>query len=120
MNALEAEAGFAEGVADGGDVGCAAGFESDVYDGFAEADAVIGAVVDGFYDVGALLGEDLGEGEQCAGAVLKVNTNAEQAAFFYQAALDDFCKQGYVDVAAADEDDGAAMAEVGLGLYHGG
>src|SRR5580693_1373671 len=43
LNALEAETGFAQGVADGGDVGRAAGFDGDVDDGFAEADAVVGA-----------------------------------------------------------------------------
>jgi len=114
LNALEAEASFAEGVADGGDVGCAAGFERDVDDGFAEADAVIGAIVDGFHDVGALLGEDLSEDEQCAGTVLEVNADAQQAAVFDQAALDDFGEQGNVDVAAADEDYGSAMAEIGF------
>ncbi len=30
LNALEAEAGFAQGVTDGGYVGCAAGFDGDV------------------------------------------------------------------------------------------
>src|SRR5580698_8946879 len=42
LNALESEARFPQGVADGGDVGCAAGFDGDVDDGFAEADAVVG------------------------------------------------------------------------------
>ena len=36
------------------------GFEGYVDYGFGERDAVVAAVVDGFYDVGALVGEDLG------------------------------------------------------------
>jgi hypothetical protein len=101
-------------------VRCAAGFDGDVDDGFAQADAVVGAVVDGLYNVGALAGEDLRELEQCAGAVLQVDADAQQAAVFDQAALDDLGQQGHVDVAAADQHDGAAMAEVGLGLHDGG
>ena len=117
LNSFEAEAGFAQGVADGGDVGGAAGFEGDVDDGFAEADAVVGAVVDGLDDVGALAGEDLGEVEERAGAVLQIDADAQQAAIFDEAALDDLGEQRDVDVAAADEDDGAAMAEIGFGLH---
>jgi hypothetical protein len=120
LNSFEAEAGFAERVADGGDVGGAAGFEGDVDDGFAEADAVVGAVVDGFDDVGALAGEDLGEVEESAGAILQIDADAQETAVFDETALDNFGKKGDVDVAAADEDDGAAMAEVGLGLDDGG
>src|ERR1035437_155800 len=103
-------------MADGGDVGGAARFKRDVDDGFAEADAVVSAVVHGFDDVGALAGQDLGEREQCAGAVLQVDTDAEQAAIFHQAALDDFGQQADVDVAAGDHHHGAAMAESGFGL----
>jgi len=120
LNALEAEASFAQGVTDSGNVGCAAGFQSYVNDGFAEADAVIGAVVDGFDDVGTLLGEDLGEGEECAGTVLQVDTDAEQTAVFDQAALNNLGQQGDVDIAAADKDHGAAMAKVGLRLDDSG
>ena len=120
MNSFEAEAGFAQGVADGGDVGGAAGFESDVDYGFAEADPVVGAVVDGFDDVGAFAGEDLGEMKQRAGAVLQIDADAQEAAIFDEAALDNFGEQRDVDVASADEDDGTAMAEVGLGLHDRG
>jgi len=107
-------------VADGGDVGGAAGFQGDVDDGFAEADAVVGAVVDGFDDVGALAGEDLGEVQESAGAVLQINADTQKPAIFYQAALDDFGKKGDVDVAAADHNDSATVTEVGLGLDDGG
>ena len=93
LNSLEAETGFAQGVADGGDVGRAAGFDGDVDDGFAEADAVVGAVVHGFDDVGAFAGENLGERQQRAGTVLQINADAQQAAVFYQAALDDLGQQ---------------------------
>jgi len=120
LNALEAEACFAEGVADGGDVGGTAGFDGYVDDGFAEAHSVIGAVVYGFNDVGALAGEDLRELQQGAGTVLQIDANAQEAAVFYQAAFDDFGEKTYVDVAAADEDYGAAVAEVGFRLDYGG
>src|ERR1035441_6003983 len=120
LNALEAEAGFAQGVADGGDVGCAAGFQGYIDGGFAQADAVVGAIVDGFDDVGALAGQYLGEGVQSAGAVLKVDADAKQAPILDQAALDDLGQQGDVNVASADQDDGAAMANFRLGLDAGG
>ena len=58
--------------------------------------------------------------EERAGPVLEIDANSEQAAVFDEAALDDFGEQGDVDVAAADEDDGAAMAKVGFGLDDGG
>ncbi len=58
--------------------------------------------------------------QQSAGAILQINAHAQQAAVFDQAALDDLGQQRDVDVAAADENDGAAMAEVGLGLHDGG
>ena len=57
--------------------------------------------------------------EQRAGAILQIDANAQQPAVFDEAALDDFGEQGDVDVAAANDDDGAAMAEVGLGLDDG-
>src|SRR5580704_6362321 len=116
LNALEAEAGFAQGVADRGDMGCAAGFNCDVDDGFAQADAVVGTVVNGFNDIGALPGQNLRQLMECAGPVLQVNTHAEQTAILDQAALDNLGEQGYVDVAAADEHESPAMAQVCLGL----
>src|ERR1035438_8790443 len=118
LNSLEAEAGLAQDVADGGDVGCAAGFKGYIDGGFAQADAVVGAIVEGFDDVGALAGQDLGEGVQSAGAVLEVDADAQQAAVLDQAALNDLGQQADVYVAAADQNDSAAMAEVGLGLDH--
>ena len=120
LDALEAEAGLAQGVADGGDVGCAAGFQGNIDDGFAQAHAVVGAVVERFNDVGAFAGQDLGEVEEGAGVILQINAHAEKTAVFDQAALDDFGQQGDVDVAAADQDNGAAMAEVGFRLNDGG
>ena len=70
-------------------------------------DAVVGAVVAGFDDVGALAGEDPGEVEERAGAVREIDAEAQPAAVLDEAALDDVGEQGDVDVAAADEDDGA-------------
>ena len=61
LNAFKSEAGFEQSVADGGDVCGAAGFERHIDDGFAEADTVVGTVVDCFDNVGAFAGEDLGE-----------------------------------------------------------
>ena len=55
-----------------------------------------------------------------AGAILQVNPNAQETAVFDETTLDDFGEERDVDVAAADEDDGAAMAEVGFGLDNGG
>ena len=93
-------------------MGCAAGFQGDVDYGFAEADTVVGAVVNGFDDVGAFAGEDLGEVEERAGTVLQIDADAQETAVFDEAALDDLGEKRDVDVASADEDDGAAMAEV--------
>src|ERR1035438_2628481 len=77
LNAFEAEARLAQSVADGGDVGSAAGFKSYIDHGLTQADSVIGAVVDGLNNIGALDGEDLGEGEQGARAVLKIDADAQ-------------------------------------------
>jgi hypothetical protein len=77
LNALETKGGLAQGMADCGDVGCAAGFEGDVDYGLSQADSIIGAVVDGFYDVGSLAGEDLGQGVESAGTVLEIDAKAE-------------------------------------------
>src|SRR6266702_1268106 len=119
VNAFEAEAGFTQGVTNGSDMSGAARLERHIDDGFAEADTVVGAVVDGLSDVGALACQNLGEGEQCSGAVLQVDANAQQAAVFDQAAFDDLGQQADVDVAAADQHHGAAMAKVGFGLHDG-
>ncbi len=101
-------------------MGCAAGFNGDVDDGFAQAHAVIGAVVYGLDNVGAFAGQNLRELQKRAGTVLQVDADAQQAAIFDQAALDDFGQQGDVDVAAAHQHHGAAMAQIGLRLHHGG
>ena len=79
-----------EGCSDFFDVLRAAGFEGDVDDSVAEADAVISAVVGGFDNVGALVGDDAGEVVQGAGAIGEVNANPDPAAVFDEAALDDF------------------------------
>src|SRR5579863_2889627 len=98
----------------------AAGFERDVDGGVAEADAVVGAVEEQFDDVGALAGDDRGEFGECAGAVRQVNADANQAAVFDQAALDDAAEQGDVDVATADDYRGVLAVEAGLLLQQRG
>jgi hypothetical protein len=61
LNALEAEAGLAQGMTDGGNVGCAAGLKGHIDHRFSQADAVVGAVVNGLDDIGALAGQGLGQ-----------------------------------------------------------
>ena len=116
LNSFEAESGFAQRVADGGDVRCTAGLQGDVDDGFIETDAIVGAVVDCFSDVGSFAGQDLREVEQSAGAVLEIDADAKKATVLDEASLDNPGEKRYVNVAAADEHDSAAMAEVGFGL----
>src|ERR1700691_5310183 len=94
----------------------AAGFQGEVDDRVAEADAVVGAVVGRLHDVGAEVGDDLREVMQGAGAVGEVDADPGAASVLDQAAFDDLREQGDVDVAAAHEDRGALAVEVGLFL----
>src|ERR1035441_8009243 len=94
FNTLEPKAGLAKGVADGCDVRRAASFKGDIDDGFTKTDAVVGAVVYRFDNVGALAGEDLREIEQGTGAVLQIDPDAQQTAVLDQAALNDLGQQG--------------------------
>ena len=75
LNPLEAEAGFAQRMADGGDVGRSAGFYRDIDDGFAQAHPIISAVVNGFDDVSAFAGENLSKLQQRAGAILQIDAD---------------------------------------------
>ena len=72
--------------------------------------------MDGFDDVGAFTGENCREHAGARPDGPQVNAYAEEAAVFDQAALDDLGQERNVDIAARDEDDSAAMAEIGLGL----
>jgi hypothetical protein len=56
--ALKAETALTQGVADGGNVSGATHLDGDVDHGFAEADAIAGAIVSGFDVVYAFTGED--------------------------------------------------------------
>ena len=96
------------------------GFHRDVDGGVAQVDAVVGAVVSGLDDVGAMIGEDSGEAVQRAGIVGQVNAQANQASIFHQAALDDAREQGDVDIAAADEDGDSLPLQRQLAVQHGG
>src|SRR5580704_1670719 len=60
-DAVEDVAGFGERFEEGGDVFGATGFHGEVYGGVAEIYAVVGAIVGGGHDVGAMLGEHAGE-----------------------------------------------------------
>ena len=92
-------------------MGRAFGFHGDVDGGIAEIDAVIGAIIRGLDDVGAMVGEDSGQAMQRAGIVRKMNAQANQATVFDQAALYDPREQCDVDVAAADKNRNAFAAE---------
>ena len=81
----------------------AARFHGDVDRGVAQIHSVIGAVVGGLDDVGAMLGQNSGEAMQGAGIIGQMDAQAHQASVFDQAALDDAGEQCHVDVAAADQ-----------------
>jgi hypothetical protein len=71
LYAIEAETGFAEGMANGRNVACAASLQGYIDDGFAQTDAVVGAIVNDFNNIGALAGQDLDQVEQRARPVLQ-------------------------------------------------
>ena len=50
---------------------------------------MIGAVVGGFDDVGAMVGKDSCEAVQSAGIIRQVNAQADEAPVFHKAAFDD-------------------------------
>ena len=60
---------------------------SDVNRSIAKIDPVISAVIGGFNDVGAMIGEDTGEPVQRAGIVREMNAQADEAPIFHKAAL---------------------------------
>lgn len=82
----------------------AARFHGDVDSSVTEIDSVVGAIVGGLNDVGAMIGEDSGEAMQGAGIVWQVNAQADEASIFHQAALYNAREQRDVDIAAADQD----------------
>ena len=65
--------------------------------------AMIGAVIGSFDDVGAMLGEKTGETVQRAWIIRQVNSHSHQAAVFDHAAFNDARQQSNIDVAAADK-----------------
>jgi hypothetical protein len=97
-------AGVGQGGEELGDVLAAARLHGDVDDGVAEVHAVVGAIVEGVDDVGAMARDDAGEVLQGAGLVEQVDAEEDETAILNEAALDDAAEQGDVDVAAADED----------------
>src|SRR5580700_11204023 len=116
LDPLEAEASFAHGVADGGDVRGATCLKRHIDHCLAKTHTVVGAVVECFDDVGTLAGKDLGEMEQSAGAILQVDPDSKKSAILDQTALDDLGEQCDVDIAAAHQHHRAAMTQVCLGL----
>ena len=81
-----------------GDVVGATCLHGDVDGSVAEIDAVIGAVVGGLDDVGAMVGEDSGEAMQCAGIVRAGgHAQADEASIFDQATFDDAREQRNVE-----------------------
>src|ERR1700728_1799155 len=120
FNALVAIARCGERRANFFNVGEAAGFESEVDNRVAEADAVIGTVVRGLHNVRTQIGNNFGEVVECAGAVGEMDADAGAAAVFDKAALDDLREQRDVDVAAADENRGSLAVEGGLFLQQRG
>ena len=65
----------------------ASGFHGDFDCGLAQVHAVVGAVVIGFDDVGAMLGQNRREPVERAGKISQVDAQADQASIFDQAAL---------------------------------
>jgi len=61
LNPLKEKASLTQSAADGCDVGGAAGLKGHVDHGFAQTDTIIGAIMDGFDDVGSLASQDLSE-----------------------------------------------------------
>jgi len=88
-----------------GNVVGAAGFESDVDGGVPKVDAVMGAVVGGFHDVGTVFGEDAGQLVQRPRVISEMDAQADEASVFDHAALNDASQQRNVDVAPAHHDD---------------
>ena len=114
-------AGGGEGGEEFFDLLAAAGFHGHVDDGVAEIDAVVGAVVEGVDDVGAVRGDDRGEVGEGSGAIEEMDAEADEAAVLDEAALDDAAEEGDVDVAAADEDgDAGEGGQAGAALEHSG
>src|SRR6202140_317822 len=75
----------------------------DVNCGIAKIDSVISAVIGGFNDVGAMIGQDTGEPVQGAGIVGQVNAQAHEASIFHQTAFDNAREKGDVNLPATDE-----------------
>ena len=71
-------------------------------------------------DVGALLGDHRGESCQRAGDVAQEDPQADEAAVFHEAALDDPREHGDVDVAARENQGHAAALEVEAPVEQGG
>src|SRR5579871_2768964 len=116
LNPLEAKPSLTQSVADRGDVRGATCLERDIDDGFAQADTVVGAVMHRLDNVGALASQNLREVEKRAGTIEQIDTNAQQAPILHETALDDLGEECDVDIAAANENDSAAVAKVDFGL----
>jgi hypothetical protein len=78
-------------------------FHGDVDGGVTKIHTVVGAVVSGLYDIGAMVRQDSSQLVQSAGIVRKVDSQSYEASIFHQAALDDPREQGDIDIASADE-----------------
>ena len=87
-----------------GDVIRPARLHGDVDHRVSEHCSVVRAIVRSLYDVCFLLGDDRGEAYQCSGMVGQMNAQADQAAVFYQSALDNSREQSNVDIAAGVDD----------------
>src|SRR5208282_3255046 len=72
-----------------GDVVGTARLHGDVDGRVAKIHSVVGAVVGGFNDVGAMVGQNSREAVERAGIVGQVNAQANEASVFHQAAFDD-------------------------------
>jgi len=81
----------------------AAGFHGDVDDRVAEIDAVVFAVVESFDDVDLFVGDYRGEALERAGMVRQMDAQANHAAVFDEAALDDAGEERDVDISSAHE-----------------
>src|SRR6266478_2818364 len=113
-------AGRAESGEQFGDLFRSPGFHRDVDGRFSQIDSVVGTVIGRFHDVGAMVCKNSSQPMQGAGVVGKVDSQAHQAAVFYQTALDDAGEQGHVDVATADQYGNLLSGHLNLVVDRGG
>ena len=78
-------------------------FHGDIDRRIAEIHAVVGAIVRGLHNVGAMFRQNSGEVVQGAGIIRQMHAEAHQASIFHQASLDDASQQRYVDITAAHQ-----------------